>query len=67
MSLSGHEFELRRVTGCVGKEAFPSPRLANRAIKRMLRSRRKKMAPGERIDWYRCPCCQAFHIGGGLR
>jgi hypothetical protein len=52
---------------CVGKAAFTARRGAEVAIKRTLRSRkrrrRRRWADGERMQPYRCPVCRLWHVG----
>lgn len=51
---------------CDGKERYATPQLAAAVARRRMASfRYRHKAPKTPLNAYRCPHCQAFHLGRG--
>lgn len=50
-----------RNTQCNGKDKFTSFEIAARVARAVAHRN------GEQVSVYRCSCCGAFHVGGGVR
>lgn len=54
--------EQRIRAGCDGKRRYAGPYTAHAALKRIS----KKREAGGKLEAYRCPHCQGWHLGQGL-